>query len=290
MGLTIARVAVLCGALAASGAHPGPAAATDDPVLAVVNGLEIRLSEVLRAKNRLPLQLRDTPDNVVMPVLLNLIIDSRLLADEARKQGLAYEPEVRAQLQFVEDMVLEQVILQRKIAGELTEEAVKARYQQLMADTSARDQVRARHILLEQEVEAVELIKQLDAGADFSVLAEKWSVDSSRKAGGDLGYFSRAEMVPEFADAAFALKVGEHTRTPVRSEFGWHVIKVDDRRMADPPPFERMEPQIRSELGLALRAEYVEELRKKAEIARFDKNIPAADEPPGDGAPPKPKD
>ncbi|MCW5700514.1 MAG: peptidylprolyl isomerase, partial [Rhodospirillales bacterium] len=143
----------------------GQAVADDDPVVATVNGAEIRASEVMRAESRLPARLRASPPSVTLPALISLIIDQRVMADEARKQGLADSPEVQEQLRFVEDMVLEQVLLQRHLESRLTDAKIKERYNMIVADMKARDQVRARHILVESEEDAKELISELRKGA-----------------------------------------------------------------------------------------------------------------------------
>jgi peptidyl-prolyl cis-trans isomerase C len=139
--------------------------------------------------------------------------------------------------------------------------------------------VRARHILVKTEAEAKEIIAELDKGADFAALAKKYSTDTGADAGGDLGYFGHDDMVAAFADAAFAVPAGQYARAPVKTEFGWHVIKVEDRRLGKPPSFE----EAREELGQALTHEIIEaklkELRGIAKIETFGldgKPLPAA--------------
>lgn len=298
MNAILIRLAALAAVLA-SGVFlpPAPAfGAEDDPVLATLNGREIRRSDAIRAKSRLPAELRGLPADSLLPILVNIVIDSRVLADEARKKGLAYKPEVRAQMAFVEDMVLEQAALNAYLQDKITEEMVKKRYQEMVADTGSRQQVRASHILVPDEKTAKEVIKRLDGGEDFAELAKKASVGPSAKGGGDLGYFSRKEMIPDFSAVAFALKVGEYTKEPVKTKYGWHVIKVTDRRTVPPPPFDKVKDELRNRLALELRTAYVEELRKGANISvnkealTRSRPAPEGGEESGDGGKDKGKD
>ena len=253
----------------AGGSRPAAAEGVDD-VLVRVNGNEILRSEALRAKNRLPAALREMPDEKVMPILVNIVIDSRLMAEQARAQGIAYDADVRAQINFVTDMVLEQAMLSKYISSKLTDQALQDRYETMKSDTADRDQVRARHILLDDEQTAKDIINELRDGADFAELASKQSTGPTAKTGGDLGYFTRTEMVAPFAKAAFGMDIGEYTEVPVQTEFGWHVIKVEDRRMVEMPPFKEIEEPLRQQLALELRKEYVQQLREGAQIEIVD--------------------
>jgi peptidyl-prolyl cis-trans isomerase C len=264
---------------------PGAVSAADDAtVLAIVNGEEITRADVMTARNRLPAQLREMPEEQILPILVNLVIDSRLMANQARKEGIADEPEVRAQVELVQDMVLEQTLLTRHLQDKITEEALRERYEETLEDTEAREQVHARHILVAERSEAEEVIRKLDEGADFDELAKEVSADPSAEAGGDLGYFGRGDMIPAFAEVAFALEPGTYSQTPVQTEFGWHVIKVEDRRVVDPPPFEQVQGQLQQQLAMELRNEYVEQLREQADITRLYE--PPLQEQTPDGASP----
>ena len=257
------------------------AAADDDAVLATVNGEEITRTDVMMARNRLPAQLREMPEEQVLPILINLVIDSRLIANQARKEGISDEPEVKAQVELVQDMVLEQTLLTRHLQDKISEEALRERYENMIKDEKAREQVHAKHILVAERSQAEEAIRKLDEGAEFDQLAEEASAGPSAEAGGDLGYFSRGDMIPAFSEVAFALEPGTYSRTPVQTEFGWHVIKVEDRRVADPPPFEQVQGQLQQQLAMELRTQYVEQLREKAEITRLYEPPPQEEAPEG---------
>ena len=263
---------------------PSAAPAADegkDDVLAIVNGEKIDRTDVMMARNRLPAQLRELPEEQILPVLINVVIDSRLIADQARKENIADEPEVKAQMQIVQDMVLEQTLLTRHLQDKITEEALRERYEAMIKDEEARKQVHAQHILVKERGEAEEVIRKLNEGADFNELVKEKSAGASPDAGGDLGYFSRGDMIPAFSEVAFSLEPGTYSRTPVQTEFGWHVIKVEDRRVIDPPPFEDIRPQLQQQLAMELRTEYVKQLREQAEITRLYQPPPTQEAPQG---------
>jgi peptidyl-prolyl cis-trans isomerase C len=240
----------------------------------------------MMARNRLPAQLRELPEEQILPVLINVVIDSRLLADQARKENIAEDPEVKAQMQIVQDMVLEQSLLTRHLQDKITEETLRERYEAMIKDEDARKQVHAQHILVAERSEAEDIIRRLNEGADFNELVKEKSAGASPEAGGDLGYFSRGDMIPAFSDVAFSLEPGTYSRTPVQTEFGWHVIKVEDRRVVDPPPFEDVRNQLQQQLAMELRTEYVKQLREQAEITRLYQPPPPTEAAP-QGTPPQ---
>lgn len=245
---------------------PAGANAADDPVVAVVNGKEIHRSDVAEARTRLPGQLNGVPEQAIYPLLLNSLIDTQLVSAEARKAGLADSAEIKAQLERIENQLLERAYLRSYIGERLTEDVLKARYETFVAEHKGRQEVKARHILVETEEQAKEVIAELGKGADFAELARSRSIGPSGPRGGDLGYFGQGEMVSEFAQAAFALEVGAVTQAPVKTQFGWHVIKVDDRRDATPPSFEEASGQLRADASREIVAGLVKGLREKAEI------------------------
>ena len=243
-----------------------------NPVVAVVNGSEIRLSEVTEARTRLPDQYQQMPVQVVFPMLLNSLVDTRLMAAQARKIGLHEEADFKARLSGIEDQLLERMLLARYIEAEVTDAKIKARYDTLIQEAEPREEVRARHILLKTEEEAKKAIKDIKGDADFAKLARERSTGPSATKGGDLGYFAEDQMVPAFSKVAFALKKGEVGETPVKTQFGWHVIKVEDRRKTEPPSFESAKEDVRAAVSRELGVAYIAALRKKAEVKRFDIN------------------
>jgi len=240
-----------------------------DPVVAIANGMEIHLSEINDAKTRLPAQYQQIPFQVVYPMLVNSLIDTQLMAIEARKLKLDEDKDFKIRLSKIEDQLLERVLISRKIEKEVTEAKIKERFDILVKESTPKDEVRARHILLKTEAEAKQAIKDIKGGADFADVAAERSTGPSATKGGDLGYFSDGEMVPEFSKAAFAMKKGEVGEAPVKTQFGWHVIKVEDRRAGKPPTFESAKEEIRAQMSREVGAAYISELRKDADIKRF---------------------
>jgi peptidyl-prolyl cis-trans isomerase C len=253
----------------ASPAQP-PAAAATDPVVATVDGQDIHLSDVQSAMQDLPDQLRGMPPQMLYPMLLDRLIDSRALADEARKQGLADTPEVKRQVERAEDQALQNALLQRDIGPTITEAAIRARYEADYANKPGEPEVHARHILVGTEAQAQAIIAQLQKGADFATLAKAQSTEPGAKdSGGDLGWFKQDEMLPEFAKAAFALQPGQTTQTPVHTQYGWHVIQVLERRQAPPQTLEQAHDEIRQKLIQEGVTKAVTQARAQATIVRF---------------------
>ncbi|MDH5748519.1 MAG: peptidylprolyl isomerase [Rhodospirillales bacterium] len=240
-----------------------------DPVAAIVNGMKIYRSEIEAARVRLPEQFRSAPFENVYLILLNGVIDTKLAALRARSEKLHEDQKVKAQIASVEDQILEGALIQKHLRENISQEALQKRYQQAIKSTEAKELVRARHILLENEGQAKKVIEELNAGADFATLAKTKSTGPSASRGGDLGYFAEGEMVPEFSKSAFSLKPGTHTMAPVKTQFGWHVIKVEDRKPAQPKSFQDMENSLREEESRALVSALVKSMRQKAAITRY---------------------
>ncbi len=267
---------------------PPPAAAQDEgkpenPVSAIVNGEKIFLSDVDEARSRLPQQYQMAPLQAVFPILLDSLINTKLAVAAARKSGLREEEEVVKLLARIEEQVLERAYLSRQIEERITDQLLKASHQKMIAEMGTQEEVRASHILVDSEATAREITASLDAGGDFAELAKKHSTDpGSAKQGGDLGYFKRDRMVAAFAEVAFALEKGAITKNPVQTEFGWHVIKVVDRRTAEPPAFEQVKDQLRNELAQEIGSEVVKGLRQGAEVQQFAMDGSAVVEPAGE--------
>jgi peptidyl-prolyl cis-trans isomerase C len=247
-----------------------PASAADDPVVAIVDGEQITRSDLEEAKGQLPEQFRQLPLEAVFEPLLNRVIDQKLLSEEAEASDLEANPEVQADIAQARSAVLQQALLEQAIEEGSTEERLQQAYNELSAQPGfAEEEVKAQHILVETEEKASELIGQLEAGAAFAELAAEHSTDpSAANNAGDLGWFTRGQMVEPFSEAAFAAEPGTIVEEPVQSQFGWHVIKVDERR-TKVPTFEETEPQIREQVAREIVNGMLEELRGGAEIERF---------------------
>lgn len=251
-------------------AQAAPAPAVKDPVVAVVNGQQVRLSELEVAQQALPPQYRNVPLQSVYQALLERIIDSKLVVADGRKNKVGDDPAFKKRIAFVEEQVIQDYWLQREIAKKVTQEKMQQRYEERLKSMPPEEEVHARHILVSTEDEAKALIADIKKGAPFDKLAKEKSTDKASGAeGGDLGWFKKSDMVKEFADAAFALKKGELTEAPVKTQFGYHVIKVEDRRKAPPPAFEEMAEQIREELARETVTALLDQLRSNAKVEKF---------------------
>jgi peptidyl-prolyl cis-trans isomerase C len=250
----------------------------DDPVVAVVDGTPILFSDVTAYAFTLPPQYRQA-FNQIFPFLVQRLIDLALIDKAAKADGLADDQEVQDRVQKLTVEVMREVYMERFLAGEVSPEEVEARYQSYLEENPPEEEVHARHILLESEEEAREVIAQLDEGADFAALAEEHSTGPSAAQGGDLGYFTGQQMVPNFAEAAFALEPGSYTKDPVQTEFGWHVILVEDKRTKSPPTFEQLEPQLKQELQGAAVESHLADLRADSEIEVMERAQPQANAP-----------
>jgi len=251
------------------------AASAVDPnaVVATINGEDVTEGDLELALQGLEQQFAQLSPEQRRAAALSALIEIRLLAGKAEEEGLASGAEFERQMAFLRERALHSAYIEQTIAGGVTDEEVRARYDQEIASAPTGEEVRARHIIVETEEEAQALIEQLDGGADFEELARENSTDGAAAQGGDLGYFGQGQMVPEFEQAAFAMDAGEYSAEPIQTQFGWHVIKVEDKRQQQPPAFEQVGPQIRS---ILLRERYfaaVEEIRGAADVEIADEAL-----------------
>jgi peptidyl-prolyl cis-trans isomerase C len=242
----------------------------DDPVVARVDRTEIHRSDVLQALGSMPAQVQQMPMAQVYPLLLERLIDGKLVVGAGRAAKLQDDAEIKRKVVEYENRAIQEAYLNRAINAKLTDGALRKKYETFVTENPPQEEVRARHILVASEKAAQEVLAELRKGADFAAVARAKSTDGSARDGGDLGYFGRGDMVAEFSEAAFAMKPGEVSKAPIQSQFGWHVIKVEDRRMSPAPSFEDTKEQLKTELSQEMVGEVVETLRTKAKIERFD--------------------
>lgn len=244
----------------------------NDPVVATIDGEKIHRSDLESLKEQITKQvpqLASVDLDAVYKGLLDRAIDQKLVAREAGKTGLAGSADIKARLKEVEGELIRHAWIAEAIEKKLTDERIKARYEELVKDIPNEEEVRARHILVDDEGKAKQLIAKLRKGAKFEDLAKAESQNPGPSEDGDLGYFTRANIVPEFADAAFAMEKGDISKAPVKTQFGWHIIQVSDKRPVQPPKFEDIAEQIREELTAKVAAEVLSDLRKEAAIEVF---------------------
>lgn len=264
---TVALVAIV-----AAGGSVRAQDAAADPVVAKVGAVEIHESELKLGMAGLDPQLANLPDDQKRVAALSSIIDVKLLAADADKEGLKDTADFKQRLAYLTDRELHNAYFKKHVVDAVTPEEVKARYEKEIAAIEPQDEIRARHILVKTEEEAKAIIKDLDAGKDFVEIAKEKSTDPNKSEGGDLGYFAKGRMVPEFEAAAFALEKGAYSKEPVKTQFGYHVIKVEDKRKQQPPALDQVEQQVRQ---LVMRDKYLELLEKAKAAAPVDIQDPA---------------
>ena len=257
---------VSCGVLTAVCLASTMAQANDQISVGTVNGKDIWLDDVLRAVERLPEEFQQTPLENYYAQLVADIIDSQLAAAAARNDGFDQEPEIADAMKMAANRVLAESWLAEKVRADVTETAIQNAYDKFVADIASREQVTASHILLETEADAKAVIATLQDGGDFATLAKEKSTGPSGPNGGALGTFGRGQMVPAFETAAFDLAVGSYSDTPVQTQFGWHVIKVDGKDIAPAPDLESMRAQLANNLSTQALGRLLEELRASQDI------------------------
>lgn len=244
--------------------EPQPQAQLPDPV-AVVNGQPIskELFEIY-AEQRQP-QMGDIDSPEARKALVDELVIQELLVQKAEEQNLAQDPEVALQLELIRRNLLATAALRRQLQEQPpSEEAIKEGYEEATAEQGK--EYKASHILVESEEKAKEIIEELNNGASFAELAKQYSKDTSAEQGGDLGWFTPEVMVQPFSEAVTTLEKGEYTKQPVQTQFGWHVIKLEDLRDATPPSIEELRPQIMQRLQSQMINDYLEELREQAKV------------------------
>jgi len=247
-----------------------------DPVVARANGVDIHESDLAFAEEEIGNQVPNLPPPQKRDYLINYLSDVVVLSQAAEKQGLADRPDVKRRLAFDRSRLLMEALLQDTGKAALSEEAERQVYNDAVKQMTNEEEVHARHILVPTEDEAKAVLAQLKAGADFATLAKEKSKDPGGAEGGDLGYFTKEQMVPEFAAVAFKLDKGQIS-DPVKTQFGWHIIKVEDKRIKPTPTFEQVKGQIENYVAHRAQAALVEKLRAGANIERLDKPAPAVD-------------
>lgn len=267
-----------------------PAPAADDPVVAKVEGTDLHRSEVLAFIQNLPPQMRQVPAEAIFPMALEQVINAKIVDLKAATTDVSTTPAYAARLEDAKKQIARAVYVEGEIEKALSESDVQKAYDKLVKEQGKVEEVKARHILVEKEDEAKDIIKKIADGAKFEDLAKEFSKDTSNKAsGGDLGYFAKDAMVKEFAEAAFKLGKGETSKEPVKTQFGYHVIQVEDKRDRPAPKFEEVKPQLEAQVRRDLLNNLVEGWRSKAKVETFDFNGKAVEKKEAPKAEPEKK-
>jgi peptidyl-prolyl cis-trans isomerase C len=287
LGLASLAAAGCLAALLAAGL---PARADDNPVLAKVNGSEIRASDVALAEEELGQSLAQMDPSTRKENVLAFLIDMKIVAKAAEDKKIENNEDFKKRLAFTRNRLLMDSLLATEGKAATTDDAMKKVYEEATKQITGEQEVHARHILVETEDEAKAIKAELDKGADFAELAKKKSKDPGASDGGDLGFFTKEQMVPEFSAVAFTLEPGKIS-DPVKSQFGWHIIKVEEKRSRKAPEFEQVKAQIETYVTRKAQADYVAKLREAAKVERMDKpEETAKSDAKPDAAPAKPAD
>jgi peptidyl-prolyl cis-trans isomerase C len=246
-----------------------------NPVLAKVNGAEIRASDVALAEEELGPSLAQMDPATKKENVLSFLIDMKIVSKEAEDKKIADRDDFKTRLAFARNRLLMDNLLAVEGKAATTDENMKKVYEEAAKQITGEQEVHARHILVETEDQAKKIAEDLKKGADFAELAKKESKDPGASDGGDLGFFTKEQMVPEFSTVAFALGPGKIS-DPVKTQFGWHIIKVEEKRTRKAPDFEQVKPQIETYVVRKAQADYVAKLRTAAKVERLDKPEDAA--------------
>jgi peptidyl-prolyl cis-trans isomerase C len=269
--LAVSFLALTLGSASLSAQEPGD-------VVAKVGDAEITEADMAFAAQDLGQELQRFPPTQWRKLLLDVMIDMELMAHAAREAGLDKDPDFQKQLEFLQLRALRNAYLGQKINADISEEDLKAAYDKEFADFEGAEELNASHILVKEKAEAEEIIKQLDEGADFAELAREKSTGPSGSNGGSLGYFAKGQMVKPFEDAALALETGSYTKEPVETEFGWHVIRLDDKRRQAKPSLEDVAQGLRQQLMREAYDARMAELKDQVDIEILDEDLAKAED------------
>jgi peptidyl-prolyl cis-trans isomerase C len=243
-----------------------------DQIVARVNGTDIKSSDVAIAEEDIGANLQQIPPESRREYLTSYLTDMTLVAKAAEGRKLADSDEFKQRIAYYRSKILMDLLLQSDAKAAVSDAAMHQLYDEASKQMKGQQEVRARHILVKTEDEAKAIIAELKNGADFAELAKQKSTDPGAPEGGDLGYFPKDEMVPEFADAAFKLEKGQISE-PVHTRFGWHVIKVEDKRERQVPSFDQVKDQLATHLVRKAQAELITKLRADAKIERLEQPV-----------------
>ncbi|CDO46233.1 peptidylprolyl isomerase [Bartonella henselae] len=242
-------------------------------VMAVIDGKEVTAGQLDELALEINPGLARFSDEQRRITVLKAYLDMQALAKAAIKEGIDKSETYNKRMAVMRDNVLQQLYFKQTVVDQISDADLETLYKKEVAALPKEDEVKARHILVKTKKEAEAIIKRLNKGESFEEIAKKNSTDGSAAVGGDLGYFSHGQMVKPFEDAAFGLKVGEYTKKPVESPFGWHIIKIEDRRVKQPPVFDDVKEMLRTQLIKERYQKLIADLRKKIDVKYPDPNV-----------------
>lgn len=243
-------------------------AAAQNKVLAKVNGEAITEADVAMAAEDVATEYPNLPPQGIKDLTLDFLIEMKIVAQKAKAEKIDQTDDFKRRIAYVQQRVMMQQLLLREAKQVASDQALKKYYDEQIGQVKPVEEVRARHILVEGEEDAKKIAARLKGGEDFAKIAKEASKDPGSGAeGGDLGFFTKDRMVPEFAEAAFAMKPGEVSQ-PVKSQFGWHVIKLEERRQKPLPTFDQVKDRIAQALAAKAQTDYLQGLRAAAKIEK----------------------
>lgn len=269
-------------------ARPMPEIKPGNPVVAKLNGEEITRLDVFNFIQTLNPQTQQLPIDQLFPLALDQVVTAEIISKKVENVNLDNDPAVKEQVAAAKRQIVRGVYMQKQVEQGLTDERLKATYDQYVANFPEIPEVKTRHILVEDEKLAKDLLKQLKEGADFAELAKQHSIDPTKDKGGELGYMSKQDQViPEYLEAAFSQKVGEVSAKPIKTEFGYHIVEVLEERIRPPATFEQAKPFLASQLRNVVLNEVVNKWRDEADVNVFDINGDPIEPAAGDETPPE---
>lgn len=271
------RLSALIALFAAVSLYGMTAQAAPETVIAKVNGQNITEAEVEFAEAEIGSELAGVPEKKRRRLLVEYLIEAHLMAEAAEKAGLSEDKDFEARMKYYRLRAFRDAYFEKQVRDAVPDAEAKALYNRSIKSMPSQEEVRARHILVESEDEAKQIRKKLEDGGDFAELAREFSKDRGGQDGGDLGYFTRGQMVKPFEDVAFQLETGKLS-TPVKSDFGWHIIKVEDKRNRLPPTFNEVKDQITASLIQSKLQDLVQGLRTDAKIELVDASLKSPEE------------
>jgi peptidyl-prolyl cis-trans isomerase C len=249
-------------------------ARADDAVVARVNGVDIKQSDLDFAASEVGPRLANYSPEDRRKVLLQYVIENELMAEAGQKDGLDKQATFPARVKYHDRRALRDAFFDTSIVGAVSQDAAKKIYDEKIATMKPQQEIHARHILVATEDEAKKVKQRLENGEDFATVAKEVSKDAGAE-GGDLGFFTRGQMLKPFEDAAFALEVGQIS-DPVQTQFGWHIIKVEEKRDQPLPTFDQVKDAIIAQLVQQKAQEVVTGLRDAAKIEVVDPELKKA--------------
>ncbi len=235
-----------------------------DGVAAMVNGEKITVAEIREAYNANPAIKEKVPFKEFYEKTLEVFINGKMVYQAAKEAKIEETPEYKQQVKVIKEDVARKLFLEKQIEKKVTKEELDKVYNDYVKSFKSEKEVKAKHILVDSEAKANEVIQKLKKGGKFDKLAKEYSKEPA-----DLGYFTKGVMVPEFGDAAFSMKKGEYSKTPVKSQFGYHVILVEDIRDAKPLPKEKVTPQLKAMMTQGAAAKVFKDMSDKAKVTKY---------------------